>query len=205
LPVIEYWGSVEKVRMDINPWKWRLSRTHEDITHGIPKQLQKTDETGNLYSLPGSDGCDYVHEKTSDMIPCGTFYTQNVHEVKVAALSGNKEALTTYENWFNSAIDSLPCVHHYSWTDISRKIKTYKNYWSKHWQSLYNIEQKDTSENNMFFDKPWEDVSEEDIDNLALRLSQEMGGWIFHNKIDFNKPTPHIKVDRSQPSIMIND
>ena len=57
----------------------------------------------------------------------------------------------------------------------------------------------------MFFDKPWENVSDDDIDNLALKLSQEMGGWIFHNKIDFNNPTPHIKVNRSQPSIMIND
>ena len=39
LPVIEYWGGPQKVRMDINPWKWRISRNMPHITHGIPKEL----------------------------------------------------------------------------------------------------------------------------------------------------------------------
>ena len=62
---------------------------------------------------------------------------------------GNKDALKGYNDWFNSAVENLPGVHHYSWFDLERKINTYKNYWSKHWQSLYNIEQDDTPENNM--------------------------------------------------------
>ena len=28
LPVIEYWGSSKKVRMDINPWKWRAKQKY---------------------------------------------------------------------------------------------------------------------------------------------------------------------------------
>ena len=80
LPVVEYWGSPEKVRMDINPWKWRLSRNKETITHGIPKALRKHDDNGDLYSLPGSDGCDYVHSETFDIIPHGSFYTQDIHK-----------------------------------------------------------------------------------------------------------------------------
>ena len=205
LPVIEYWGSESKVRMDINPWKWRLSRNKDNITHGIPKQLQKFDENGDMFSLPGSDGCDYIDANSSEIIPHGSFYTQNVHEVKVSAMSGNEEALKTYENWFNSAIDALPCVHHYSWMNISRKIRTYKNYWSKHWQSLYDISQDDTPENNMFFDKSWKDVTDKEIDKLAKKLEKKMGGWVFHQKVDFKKPTPHIKITRSQPKVMIND
>jgi glycosyltransferase involved in cell wall biosynthesis len=39
LPVVEYWGSKGKVRLDVNPWKWRLSRNKENITHGIPTQF----------------------------------------------------------------------------------------------------------------------------------------------------------------------
>ena len=50
----------------------------------------------------------------------------------------------------NNVIENLPGVHHYSWYDLERKINTYKNYWSQHWQSLYNITQEDTPENNMF-------------------------------------------------------
>ena len=81
-------------------------------------------------------------------------------------------------------IENLPGVHHYSWFDLERKIHTYKNYWSQHWQSLYNIPQEDTEENNMFFDKAWADVSEDELDAQADKLSSELGGWIFHKKVD---------------------
>ena len=51
----------------------------------------------------------------------------------------------------------------------------------------------------MFFDKPWSKVSDEEISTLATRLKSEMGGWIFHQKIDFSKPTPHMTVNRDHP------
>jgi hypothetical protein len=89
----------------------------------------------------------------------------------------------------------LPGVYHYSWFNISRKIKTYKEYWTRHWQSIYNIKQDDTAENNMFFDKKWSDVPELEIDELAVRLEKEMGGWIFHKKIDWNNPSPSVMID----------
>ena len=86
----------------------------------------------------------------------------------------------------------LPGVRHYSWFDLGRKIRTYRDYWSRHWQSLYNIEQEDTTENNMFFDKPWSEVTEKDIDELADKLANETGGHVFHSKVDWSNPTPHI-------------
>jgi hypothetical protein len=88
----------------------------------------------------------------------------------------------------------LPSVRHYSWFDIARKIKTYREYWQKHWESLYNIEQKDTAENNMFFDKPWTKVTDEEIDVLAARLAKETGGHIFHTKIDWSHTVPHVNI-----------
>ena len=205
LPVIEYWGSPEKVRADINPWKWRLSRNLPHITHGIPKQLRKHDADGQLFSAPGSDGCDYVHSETFELIPYANFLTPDVERARQVAVSGNEEVLSQYENWFNNAIDQLPGVHHYSWFDLSRKIKTYKNYWSKHWQSLYDINQEDTAENNMFFDKPWSEVSDQEIEEMSSKLSEEMGGWIFHSKVDFSNTTPHVKVKRNQPELMISN
>ena len=107
-----------------------------------------------------------------------------------------------YENWFNQVLSQIPGVQHYSWFNIDRKIHTYKNYWSKHWQSLYDIQQDDTPENNMFFDKAWSDVSDDEISSLSNKLSEELGGWIFHEKVDFSKPTPHLKVDRQHPEVV---
>ena len=204
LPIVEYWGSAEKVRIDTNPWKWRLSRNRKYITHGIPKQLRRVDISGNLYASPGTDGCDYIDADNYDPIPCTTFYTEDIHNLRANALSGNSEALEAYGKWYNDIVAVLPSIYHYSWYNLSRKIKTYKLYWSEHWQSLYDIKQEDTPENNMFFGKCWSDVSDNDIDELAENLKEKMGGWIFHKKLDFNNPTPHIKINRGEPEVMKN-
>jgi len=203
LPVIEYWGSSSKVRADINPWKWRLSKNKPYISHGIPKALRRTDSDGKLYAAPGTDGCDYIHKESYEPIPHIGFYTEEIHKVKMMAFSGNSEAFEAYEAWFNRVVELLPSVHHYSWIDIGRKIRTYRDYWSQHWQSLYDIPQEDTPENNMFLDTSWADSTEEDIENTAKKLSEEMGGWVFHSKVDYSNPTPHFKIDQTQPALAI--
>jgi glycosyltransferase involved in cell wall biosynthesis len=201
LPVIEYWGGPEKVRMDINPWKWRLSKNLPHITHGIPAKLRKFDDDGNLYSSPGSDGCDYIRSDSFEPIQFANFITDDVNQARIQGLK-NDDIKVQYENWLNQVLSQLPSVQHYSWFNIKRKIRTYRDYWSQHWQSLYDIIQEDTSENNMFFDKAWSEVTEEEMDAQASKLSSEMGGWIFHSKVDFNQPTPHLSIDRDHSPLV---
>jgi len=201
LPVIEYWGGPGKVRMDILPWKWRLSKNLPEITHGIPGPFRRYDENGDLYAAPGTDGCDYIHKETLEVIPNSTFYSPDVDQLRKQALIDPK-AREMYNQWFNNMVEHLPGVHHYSWYDISRKIRTYRDYWSQHWQSLYNIKQEDVAENNMFFQQPWSDISEDDIEKMAQKLADEMGGWIFHTPVDFEKKTPHVTVNSSHPEVM---
>ena len=194
LPVVEFWGNKGKIRIDINPWKWRLSRNHPEITHSIPAGLRKYDANGDLYSLPGSDGCDYVTRSTGDLVPHVNFHTQQTEQLRQTA-QVNPAARDQYINWLTAVIENLPGVYHYSWFDLPRKINTYRNYWSRHWQSMYNIKQEDTIENNMFFDKKWSDVSNDEINTISYRLEKEMGGWIFHRKIDWNNPTPSVVLE----------
>jgi len=199
LPVIEYWGGPEKIRMDINPWKWRLSRNKPHITHGIPEDLQLIDSDGNTYAALGTDGCDYVHNENAQRLPHASFYTSEIHDVRLSALRGDANSMEQYNHWFARTTELLPSVHHYSWFNLERKIKTYRDYWSKHWQSLYDITQDDTAENNMFFQRPWSDVTDDDITSLAIKLSEELGGWIFHTPVDFSNPTPHMTLDTAHP------
>ena len=199
LPVVEYWGGPEKVRLDVTPWKWRLSKNKPYITHGIPKTLRRYDDEKKLYAAPGTDGCDYIHHETYESIAHANFYNAEAHNLRVHALGGNSEALKSYQKWYQTNVDLLPSIHHYSWFELKRKIKTYRDYWSRHWLSLYNISQEDTPENNMFFQKPWADVSDDDIDELAERLKEEMGGWIFHKPVDFTKVTPHLSLAMTHP------
>ena len=193
LPVVEYWGSTDKVRIDVNPWKWRLSRNKLNITHGIPKELRLTDDEGNLYAAQGTDGCDYIDSETYERIAHASFYTNEVHQVRMMAMQGNKNALSQYQDWFKRIVEVMPSIKHYSWMDIERKIKTYKNYWQTHWESLYDIKQEDTADNNMFFDKPWSEVSDKEITEMAKDLSEKTGGHVFHSKIEWNNPMPYIK------------
>ena len=197
LPIFEFWGTAEKVRVDVNPWKWRISRNLPHITHGIPNELRRFDEDGNLYTAPGSDTCDYINNETFERIKFIAYYSEEVEMVRLKALQGDSEALELYQDWANKITESVPTVYHTSWLNMERKINLYKNYWSKFWQSQYNTPQEDTPENNMFFDKKWSDVSAEEIKNLAEKLTNEMGGWIFHQKINWNRKTPHIKIDNN--------
>jgi len=194
LPVVEFWGSEEKVRVDVNPWKWRLSKNLPHITHGIPAELRQYDVNGDLYSSPGTDGCDYVHTDTGARIFHASFYNDQAHSTRIHALNGNESALKAYEEWLQNCVNLLPSVKHYSWVDIARKIKTYKEYWQRHWESLYNIKQEDTAKNNMFFDKSWSDVTDDEIDELSQKLAQDTGGHIFHSKIDWMKTTPSVRI-----------
>ena len=205
LPVIEFWGSKGKVRCDVTPWKWRLSRNKPNITHGIPGKLRRQDENGELYAAIGTDGCDYIDRETLEPLPHSTFYTEDVHYQRLYALNGSEEAVEKYSDTFQRIIDLLPSVYHYSWYDIERKILTYKNFWQNHWESLYNIKQEDTIENNMFFNKKWKDVTEKDIKDMACKLENETSGHVFHSKIDFEKPTPSLKLTYTEPEVLINE
>ena len=202
LPVIDYWGKGDKVRVDVNPWKWRLSRNDTHITHDIPAQHRAYDENGNVYSV-GSDGCDYVHTDNYQPIPHMNFFTPQHEQIRQQILSNKdfrEKNLKNYENFINAAIRELPSVHHYSWFDIKRKINTYKNYWSRHWASLYNKVTDDIPENNMFFNKKWSEVSDEEIVNLAEKMDNELGGWVFHSRVNFDKPTPSYFIESDHPA-----
>lgn len=202
LPVIEYWGGPNKVRVDIQPWKWRLSRNLPHITHGIPMHLRRLDSEGHLYAEQGTDGCDMIHSDTGIPISHVTFHTSESERVRQAAVLGNTEALKVYQEWFNSVTENIPGVHHYSWYDIPRKMRLYRDYWTRHWNSLFNGSLEDTAETNMMFDLPWSEVTEEMIEEKAKLLSETTGGWIWHSKWK-GQNIPHIIVNKSQPSIDI--
>lgn len=204
LPVVEYWGGQEKVRLDVMPWKWRLSRNKRNITHGIPLELRKYDSNGNLYAAEGTDGCDMINSETGKRISHVTFYTNEADQLRRSALLGNEQSLKDYNAWFNSVIENLPGVFHYSWYDLERKIKLYKNYWTKHWESLFGKSYEDTASSNMMFDLPWSEVTDEMIKNKAKEFKEKLGGWIWHSKWDGKTTTPHLTINKVQPKIMLN-
>jgi glycosyltransferase involved in cell wall biosynthesis len=202
LPVIEYWGGPEKVRLDITPWKWRLSRNLPHITHGIPVALRMTDADGQPYAKPGTDGCDMIHAVTGEPIPFIGFYTAEAENARVHAMGGNEQARREYEAWFNQITSQVPGVFHYSWYDLPRKIRLYRDYWQNHWEALWNRDTSDTAENNLMFGVPWKDVTDQMIADRAAEMKNKLGGWIWHRAWDGKATTPHIHSTRTQPKAM---
>jgi len=100
----------------------------------------------------GTDGCDYIHSGTGEVIPFASFHTQQTEQLRHYALFSEEHRIQ-YVLWLKNIINNLPGVYHYSWFDLTRKIKTYRGFWQRHWESLFNIKQVDAIENNMFFDK----------------------------------------------------
>lgn len=203
LPVIEYWGGPDKVRLDVQPWKWRLSKNAPHVTHGIPIQLRRTDNEGNLYAAPGTDGCDMIHKETGETLPFVSFYGQDIESVRQVAMLGNEQARVQYEQWFNQVTTGLPSVFHYSWYDLPRKIKLYRDYWQNHWNALWDKSTEDTAENNLMFGVPWKDVTDEMIEQRAAEMKSKLGGWIWHRPWDGKTTTPHINTVRTQPKVML--
>ena len=157
------------------------------------------DENGDLFAGKGTDSCDYVHKETFQRLGHATFYDETAHEIRMKGLSGDDTAVKVYEDWMNQIVELVPTVYHYSWYDIARKITSYKIHWGKFWKSMYNLDTEDTAENNVCFDKPWSEVTEDDITMLAQRLEDEKGGHIFHQKVDWNVTVPSITLDKAGP------
>lgn len=201
LPVVEYWGSEGKVRIDVNPWKWRLSVNSHRITHGIPGHLRKQ-ENGLLYAMHGTDGCDYIDSVNHTIIPCMGFMTGEAENTRRLAVF-NEEKAKQYEGWFNRITSMLPTVYHFSWWSVYEKMKKYKLFWNDSWITLYNEKRPDGY--NPFFNKPFANVTEEEMKETARRLESDCGGFIFHNPVDINNIPRTLSVNISKsPPIMIN-
>lgn len=187
LPVIEFWGR-HKIRLDVTPWKWRLSPNDKDITHGVPSALRRwkqlPDGSEEMYAAPGTDGCDIISATTGEPLEFISFYGEGPHRVRLAALSGNATAQKEYATWLSQIMNALPVVYHDSWVNIERKIRLYRDFWSRHWDVLYSDNPEATQQNpsnNFFPGVKWDDVTEEMIRDLAQRLENDTGGWIFHS------------------------
>lgn len=214
LPVVEFWGSSvdekghAKVRVDVNPWKERVSRNNVQVIHGAPANKMKHEksvEDGRYYDFmcPGTDGCNYISSDQHQLVPVGHAYmTNEVEDCRRAALNGDELSLKVYQAWLNKLIEdsAVPVVFHYSWWSVYHKMLGYEKYWNKFWLAAYN--EKRPEGWNPFSDKPLNEMTDQEKRELATRLETETGGHIFHTQWKGQK-TPHANVTCQGPEDMV--
>jgi endo-beta-N-acetylglucosaminidase D len=123
-----------------------------------------------------------IDSVTGEPLPHLNFWNGQLENLRQSAMNGDSQSLEKYQSVINDAIEQLPCVYHYSWLNIERKIRLYRDYWQNHWNALFNLDTSDTAENNMFFSVPWSEVTDEMIKTRAAELSTGTTGWVFHRK-----------------------
>lgn len=197
LPVVEYWGSEGKVRIDVNPWKWRLSLNLPHITHGIPAYLRQT-VNGLPYAMHGTDGCDYIDKTSGQIIPCINFMKNKVESARRQAVTDPAYVLT-YEEWFNKTVGRMTTVYHFSWWSVYEKMLKYKLFWNDSWMSLYN--ESRPKGYNPFFNKPFDKVTDDEMRAMARKIETETGGHIFHSPYNGVK-TNHVKINQPLPYLI---
>ncbi len=180
LPVVELWGDESTVRTDRHAWKWRLSRNEFNVTHGIVKHARVLDsKTGRVYSKPGmSDGCEYIDVMTGEYLPHTGFWTEELERLRT-------RDPVEYGHRMNAVFGRLPCVFHYSWADIPRKVRNFRDFWDRQWSRLYN----ETKPTNRFPDV----ISDDDVARKAEELRARGGE---------HAPAPVFGLERTAPAIM---
>lgn len=211
LPVVEYWGSTgTKVRMDINPWKERISINDPNITHGIPGSHRYTSKNnGLLYSLPGSDGCNMIYKDNLNTVPLtdSMGIDGRIQSIQREGYMGDEQSRQAYETWFNQKVSELPTIFHFSWWTVAGKIKKYQKFFNSFWPSLYgNSGMNPCCDGRNPFFPGWklEEVTDEMIEEYARDIERISGGHIFHSPWDgaitnsvtiSSKPIPKIMED----------
>ena len=156
LPIIELWGDSQHARTDRHSWKWRLSRNNIRVTHGININARQVDpKTGRIYAKEGmSDGCEMIDMVTGQNLPHRGFYSSELEKLRV----GDPHE---YGRQMNAIFDRLPSVWHYSWADLKRKVRNFRDFWDQQWRVLYQTPPKPR-----FPDV----VTDEQVDQKALEL-----------------------------------
>lgn len=203
LPVIEPWGSQNKIRIDINIWKWRIYKNLPWVTHGIPNGFREY-KNGYTYAKLGSDGSDPIDSRTGERIEFIKFVTSEIEQIRRQAVS-NQNFVKQYGDWVNMVTDRMPYVLHYSWWSVYHKMIKYQKFFNHYWFALYgNPLPKDW---NPFGDKPLEEMTDEELRETAKKIEAGCAGFIFHQKIDLNNipKTNHFEFNKSITPDIIKD
>lgn len=182
LPVIEPWGSQNKIRIDINIWKWRIYKNLPWLTHGIPNGFKEV-INGFIYAKPGTDGSDPIDIRTGNRVEVINFVPAEIEQVRRQAVF-NQNFVKQYGDWVNMVTDRMPYVLHYSWWSVYHKMIKYRNFFNDYWFALYG--QQLPKDWNPFGNKSLEEMTDDEMRETAKKIEDGCAGFIFHQKIDLN-------------------
>jgi hypothetical protein len=130
LPVVNFYGDGETIRVEPNCWKWRISRNEANIIHGVHGDARILDKKTFKITMDKtkSDSCEYIDEDTMEIcrhIPTFDPTFLLAHERMKNGQIDPERYVELLKRLFKG-----PIVWHYSWLNLDRK-KTNGEFWDK--------------------------------------------------------------------------
>lgn len=169
LPCITFSGGMTTVGRGENFFKWRLSKNSPGIIHGVHKGAMRFDEDGKLiFNREESDSCEYIYSLTRGIVNRFPPTDKRLWQLNLGHMGKMvpDHLLRHYSELIEELIKSkdIPVVFHYSWVDYKRKASLAK-FWAK-LKKTYKENRKIDA--GGWTDKKPEDISDKDVDELAL-------------------------------------
>jgi len=130
LPVVNFYGNDQTVRVDDSIWKWRISKNESEIVHGVHGAARDfdPDTMQMVYDKKVSDSCEYIHRDTLEIMQHVSILPPQAHQLHahIMNLRHNDQEIPTdlleqYADMVKQIVDNMPLVFHYSWYNLGAK------------------------------------------------------------------------------------
>ncbi len=135
LPIINFYGDTETIRIEDQCWKWRISKNDPKIVHGVHAEARIFDTETMKITMDKkiSDSAEYIYVddlKIAKHKPIFPIKLAAMHEALKRGQISSEEYLKELKN----VIENYPIVFHASWLNLNRKLKN-SEFWNQTWHA----------------------------------------------------------------------
>ena len=207
---VEYWGALERVRIDIPVCFPRLSYNHPEITHGVSRPWRRFDAEGRLHAaLHRSDSCEYVHRVSFEPLPVIALMPPELEELRLRSTmpqspghnrdqqrGRDQKHGPDQKHGRSEEIEAALAKSRYQ-IALNEALEQYPSvfhlswldierklqHYRAHWPAFHASLFDAASERSTpsLFDQPWDTVSDDDLARKAQQIAHE-GPRILHGK-----------------------
>lgn len=148
IPVINFYGDDETIRIEPMSWKWRVTRNDPNIVHGVHAAARRMDDQGRVVmDKRQSDGCEYIYADNLQVCrhkPVFDLEYEIKHQM-VAKDHEDEEARKSHAEFLAEFVKNNCVVFHYSWRDLNRKKKN-GEFWDETFHGKLNATHNTTKD-----------------------------------------------------------
>jgi len=146
LPCFNFYGDANTIRIEDQIWKWRISKSSDNVIHGVHGKARQLDpDTMQVtYDKSVSDSCEMIYENSLEIAKHRPGFHTSIlmtHEALKAGVIKPEQ----YIKMLQEALQYGPIVFHYSWINLERKLQN-GDFWNETWHGQRNATHNTTKD-----------------------------------------------------------